>query len=320
MHHIVFDMEWNQAVIKEKIIQTPVFLHGEIVQIGAIKLDADFCPVGELKLDVRPAYYTRMNSRVRRLTGISNQMLKQGLPFLMALEEFKAWCGAQGLFDFITWGTDDMPILRENLLLYEQELDWLPPCYDLQRIYDAQVGQENRQWSLATALEKLELSAFGQAHDALDDARNTAQVCGALDMGRGIAEYAEPVRRPKRQKREQQQVYQGYAERGTVFEDSKARRFYCPACGRRLRCGNWTARGGGRFVTAATCTQHGEFFAKLRIKQAPDGTFTLVRTLRAMDDDGRAQLEAPATQRRRRRRGRGKGGAPAAEAQTAQAE
>lgn len=315
MHHIVFDMEWNQAVIKEKIIQTPVFLHGEIVQIGAIKLDEDFRVLGELKLDVRPAFYTRMNSRVKRLTGISNQKLKQGLPFPMAVAEFKAWCGAHGPFHFITWGTDDMPILRENLLLYELDMDWLPPCYDLQRIYDAQIGQENRQWSLSTALEKLELTPLGQAHDALDDARNTAQVCAALNMAQGIAEYSEPVRRQKRERREQQQVYPGYAGRAEAFEDSKARRFYCPACGRRLRCGNWKARSGGRLITAAICAQHGEFFAKLRIKQAPDGTFTLVRTLRAMDDDARAQLEAPATQRRRRRRGRGKGGVSPATAQ-----
>lgn len=302
MHHIVFDMEWNQAVIKEKVIQSPVFLHGEIVQIGAIKLDESFCLVEEFKLDVRPAYYTRMNSRVRRLTGISNQKLKLGLPFPMAIEQFKAWCGAQGPFDFITWGADDMPILQENLLLFQQDLDWLPPCYDLQRIYDAQVARENRQWSLSTALERLEMSPIGQAHDALSDARNTARICGALNMDRGIAEYCQPIRREKRQGREQQQIYPGYAARSEAFEDSKARRFYCPACGRRLRCGNWTARGGGRFITAATCARHGEYFAKLRIKQVPDGTFNLTRTLRAMDDEARAQLEKPTCHRKRGRR------------------
>ncbi|MEA5058995.1 MAG: 3'-5' exonuclease [Candidatus Pelethousia sp.] len=300
MHHIVFDMEWNQAVIKEKIIQSPVFLHGEIVQIGAIKLNENFCLVDEFKLDIRPAYYTRMNSRVRRLTGISNQMLKQGLPFPVALEQFKAWCGVEGPFSFITWGTDDMPILRENLQLYELDLNWLPFCYDLQRIYDAQIAKGNRQWSLSTALEKLELSPIGQAHDALNDARNTAQVCGALNMHQGIAEYAAPVRHEKRRHREQQQIYPGYTARSEAFEDSKARRFYCPACGRRLRFGNWSARGGGRFVTTAVCAQHGEYFAKLRIKQVPDGTFTLIRTLRTMDEEARSQLEKQSSHRKHR--------------------
>ena len=198
MQHIVFDLEWNQAVIREKIIQSPVFLHGEIVQIGAVKLDADFQELDQLKLDVKPAYYTRMNSRVRRLTGISNQMLKQGLSFPEALEQFRLWCGAEGPYDFITWGTDDMPILRENLQLYEQELDWLPTCYDLQRIYDQQVAHGNRQWALSAALEKLEISPIGQAHDALNDAVNTVQVCKALDMERGLLEYTEPERREKR--------------------------------------------------------------------------------------------------------------------------
>ena len=302
MQHIVFDMELNQAVIKEKIIQSPLFLHGEIVQIGAVKLDADFNLVDQMKLDVRPAYYTRMNSRVRRLTGISNQKLKEGLPFVEALEQFRQWCGQGGIFDFITWGTDDMPILRENMQLYGHDPDWLPFCYDLQRIYDAQVARENRQWALSAALEKLELAPIGQAHDALDDALNTAQVCRALDMARGISEYTEPVRREKRPRRDRPGV--DLEACGELLEEAKGRPFYCPACGQALFAGEWQDRGQGRFLAETACPAHGEYLLKLRLQNGEEGAFILTRTLRTMDQEGRAQMEAVPAQRKKRRRRR----------------
>lgn len=309
MQHIVFDLEWNQAVIREKIIQSPVFLHGEIVQIGAVKLDADFQELDQLKLDVKPAYYTRMNSRVRRLTGISNQMLKQGLSFPEALEQFRLWCGAEGPYDFITWGTDDMPILRENLQLYEQELDWLPTCYDLQRIYDQQVAHGNRQWALSAALEKLEISPIGQAHDALNDALNTVQVCKALDMERGLQEYTEPERR-KSVRAAGSAVWIWYClarswnrtRRGHVFAPPAVCLWNPPHGLPGERAGLWPRRA---------CEEHGEYVLKLRIQEGEEGTYVLTRTLRTMDDDARAQMEKSGSRRKKRRRRRGKGGGAA---------
>lgn len=311
MQHIVFDLEWNQAVVKEKVIQSPFFLHGEIVQIGAVKLDDGFQPMGELKLDVRPAYYTRMNSRVRRLTGISNQQLKLGMPFPEALEQFQEWCSAEGPFDFITWGTDDMPILRENLRLYELDKEWLPTCYDLQRIYDAQVGHENRQWALATALEKLEITPIGQAHDALNDARNTVQVCAALDMLKGLAEYTEPARQAQAPRRgsllEQEMVEE-------IFQAHNSRPFYCPLCGAALSAGEWVNRGIGKYLAAVTCEAHDQYLVKLHITCGADGQYTLTRSLRTMDEEGVSQLfKAPSKNRKRKRRRR-KGKAAVSEA------
>ena len=303
MWHIVFDLEWNQAVVKEKVIQSPFFLHGEIVQIGAIKLNEDFREVSELKLDIRPAYYTRMNSRVRRLTGISNQQLKLGMPFPDALEQFQDWCAQDGPFDFITWGTDDMPILRENLRLYELDKEWLPRCYDLQRIYDAQIAKENRQWALAAALEKLEITPIGQAHDALNDARNTAQVCLALDMARGIAEYSEPARREKGPRRgsllEQERVE-------AIFSAHKERPFFCPYCGAPMQPGEWIGRGVGRYLATATCEDHEQYLIKLSVDRTDAGDYTLTRSLRSMDDEAVAQLFKPPAKNRKRKRRRRK--------------
>lgn len=38
MEYIVLDMEWNQALTFSEMVKDPVFLTGEIFQIGAIKV------------------------------------------------------------------------------------------------------------------------------------------------------------------------------------------------------------------------------------------------------------------------------------------
>ena len=42
MNYIVLDLEWNQPFSNKTAIKSPVFLKGEIVQIGAVKLDDSF--------------------------------------------------------------------------------------------------------------------------------------------------------------------------------------------------------------------------------------------------------------------------------------
>ena len=46
MNYIIFDLEWNQPPDPVSMIQQPVYLTGEIVQIGAVKLDEKMQPCG----------------------------------------------------------------------------------------------------------------------------------------------------------------------------------------------------------------------------------------------------------------------------------
>ena len=49
MSYIVLDLEWNQAMSSNASVfnRLPIHLSGEIIQIGAVKLDDDFCPAEE---------------------------------------------------------------------------------------------------------------------------------------------------------------------------------------------------------------------------------------------------------------------------------
>ena len=50
---IVLDLEWNQPFSMRSMITTPVRLHGEIIQIGAVKLNEQLEIVDTFKVMVR---------------------------------------------------------------------------------------------------------------------------------------------------------------------------------------------------------------------------------------------------------------------------
>ena len=119
MNYIVLDMEWNQpwpgSPSSQKVL--PVQIRGEIIQIGAVRVTEDQQVADEFQVLIKPKYYRRLNRRVSKLTGIKEAELRDnGLPMAQAMEKFRAWCGEDVIF--LTWGFDDITILRENLLLY----------------------------------------------------------------------------------------------------------------------------------------------------------------------------------------------------------
>ena len=38
MNYIIFDLEWNQPADERSTVQDPVYLNGEIIEIGALKV------------------------------------------------------------------------------------------------------------------------------------------------------------------------------------------------------------------------------------------------------------------------------------------
>ena len=186
MDYIVLDMEWNQpwpgSPSSKKVL--PVTIRGEIIQIGAVRLTEDGQVADEFQVMIRPKYYRRLNRRVSKLTGIKESRLNaEGIPFPEAMELFRAWCGDDIVF--LTWGFDDIGILRENLRLFNLPEDWTGQWYNAQMIFNAQTDGSNSQKALKTAMEIFGIEATRPAHDALGDAYHTALICAKLDLKRG---------------------------------------------------------------------------------------------------------------------------------------
>ena len=196
MYYIILDMEWNQALDRAHTVEKPVLLRGEIIQIGAVKCDEDFNLVDRLKINVAPKYYKKMNRHVEKITGITNAMLAKGEKFPEAFAKLREWCTPE--FRFITWGFDDIAMLADNLELHGFDPQYGSDYVNLQLIYKNQVDGEHVQCSLSDAVEKLGIPMDAQAHDAMNDAWFTYEVCRRLDMKKGLAEYANmsPGQRP----------------------------------------------------------------------------------------------------------------------------
>ena len=50
MNYIVMDLEWNQAISQKFVKTKPVYLSGEIIEIGAVKVDEEL--LLNFKMDV----------------------------------------------------------------------------------------------------------------------------------------------------------------------------------------------------------------------------------------------------------------------------
>ena len=155
------------------MVTTPVRLPGEIIQIGAVKLNERLEIVDTFKVMVKPKYYPHMHRKIARLTQISNSDLAYGFPFKQALAYFTAWCPEDAVF--LTLGNEDFKILHSNISVHKIKGYHLPKAYDVQRAFSRQIVKERRQHSLIQAMEMIQEPAC-TAHDALHDAINTVRV------------------------------------------------------------------------------------------------------------------------------------------------
>ncbi|MFF0729139.1 exonuclease domain-containing protein [Streptomyces sp. NPDC004134] len=109
---IVFDLEfttWPGA--PERDWSAPGELR-EIVQIGALRLDADFAVTDEFEILVRPVVNPRLSPYFSELTGIDQETLdREGRDPAAALGDFLGFCAGRSVLSY----GNDMIVLGENV-------------------------------------------------------------------------------------------------------------------------------------------------------------------------------------------------------------
>lgn len=310
MQYIILDLEWNQpwpgSPSSQKVL--PVSIHGEIIQIGAVRMLEDQTLADEFQILVRPKYYRRLNKRVSSLTGIKEARLKaEGVGFPEAVEKFKAWCGDD--CTFLTWGFDDSTILRENLQLFGFDTQWTSRWYNAQMIFNAQTDGSSNQKALKTAMELCGIEATRPAHDALGDAFHTAQVCATLELARGCREYGQALREHENGFHGAQpegcidrMVFHGYPDREKVMLDMGGKENRCPKCGRTMRSSRWYPQPGHRYMTMSTCAEHGKYLVRIRLSDEEDGTLRVSRLIYEDSSEAAKAYEKLAQKPRRQHR------------------
>lgn len=328
MNFVVLDMEWNQpwpgSPSAKKTL--PVAIRGEIIQIGAVRIADHTRVADEFQIMIKPKYYRHLNRRVSKLTGIKEARLKEeGVPFPEAIARFRKWCGEDVVF--LTWGFDDIAILRENLQLHHLPVDWVERWYNAQMMFNAQTDGSTSQKALKTAMEIFGIEATRPAHDALGDAYHTALICAKLDLEKGVEEYGQALKAHDNGFHGAQlpgciarSVFYDFPDKQAALNAMTHEENLCPVCKSRMEGTRWFSQPGRRYMDLATCPQHGKFLIRIRLSEQPDGLVRVSRlTYEATSEaarayENRAQKADPEehrpSRRRRRRRGGGHSVAP----------
>ncbi len=280
MHYIVLDLEWNQAMSSKSSVfnYLPIHLGGEIIEIGAVRLNEDFTPGEEFTIDVKPVYFRKIHYKVKKITGFDKERLEKGVSFPEALDTFRKWCGDGATF--LTWGSDDRRIMEQNIIIHDLDWDWIEDWINLQIIYNIETASGRSQKSLAAAMEHFGIEQTRVAHDALGDAYNTALICSHLNMPEGIRQLPDADRilsrqetvSPEMNEDEQDGVlshecFSNYSSKAEVFSDEKISCLSCPVCGKSLSGRKWINQGDQRYMNLYTCSEDGSFLVRIRFRR-----------------------------------------------------
>lgn len=270
MKYIIFDMEWNQPSAENTKIAE--LTHGEIIQIGFFLLDDSLSVLHKEEFFIKPSCYKSMNKYVSALTGITQEDIDGGLPFSEAIEKMTRFFDEDTVI--ITWGDDDLPILRDNFRFHGIEDIKLPRHYNLQRIYSMQAGSEARQTGLKSALEALEITNEFQAHDALNDAYMTVLIAKKLELKKGIEDYGKySFKKPDKSKQQPwisatpikitETPYGGSID-GLVAYCMKNKPL-CPICGEECERSPFCRQGKTTYITRIGCKEHESIYVRYEL-------------------------------------------------------
>ncbi len=290
MNYIVLDLEWNQRLKGQDRITEPVRLRGEIIQIGAVRLDESYSVNDTFRIMISPVHYKVMHKTVAEITNITTKDLKGGLSFPEAFERFRSWCGEDCVF--LVWGIEDLDMLCDNMQLHGIDTSCMPLTYNLQLAFDNQISKENRQISLARAMEMLGEPAL-RFHDALNDAVNTAHICTHLDMENGLegCEITRRVRKAKARKKPKEKKIlpkkpeKLYPSRKAAFKDEEVIRFNYPEFGEEIICSDFVEQSSRKFMAVGKGESGRELFVKFNFRKWDDGEYSVSRTVSEMTEE-----------------------------------
>ena len=153
----------------------------EIIEFGAVMLDEQYNIKKDFRRYVNPQYVKEIYKNIEDLTKITNAKLIGAKNFAQVLEEFLLWCDGD-TEDFIVyaWSNCDLEQITKEIKLKHIQQDrrsyqLLENWVDFQKEYCELVKAE-KVLSLEKALELVGQDFIGDRHDALYDAKNTAEL------------------------------------------------------------------------------------------------------------------------------------------------
>lgn len=192
MDHVFLDFEMNPISRSHKEARQVV--RGEIIEIGAVKLDSDYLLTDRYSAYVKPAL-CGIAPHIVTLTGITDQKVAGASPLSEALEAFVRWIGPDSVRIY-SWSDSDKKQLTRECQLKELPLPrvfrrWM----DFQRIYTRLLGLSRRsRLSLSNAVGSVENDFEGKQHSAMADAENAASLLTLVKDREAFARRSKIIR------------------------------------------------------------------------------------------------------------------------------
>ena len=184
MKYVVIDLEMNPIAAVHTAEREICKL--EVIEIGAVLLDEKYQEIGSFVTLVKPRLNSRIEKRYEKLTGIKTEMIESAPCFEDALDMFFNWCNSiPDEIQIIQWSENDFAqfskeIQMKKIMLSSQNQKYMiEPWLDFQAEYGHTLGLEHNI-SLKDAVMYAGEDFCGRQHDALVDARNTADLFGIV--------------------------------------------------------------------------------------------------------------------------------------------
>ena len=237
---IVLDLEWNGAYSKKT--------HGyfnEIIEIGAVTLDAHMQPIDSFQAVIRPSVSPKLSSIVTDLTSITEEELAEGgVPFTKAIKQLRQWIGPEEAA-LLTWSNTDLLVLMEDFRYFygSERIPFMAYYSDIQPFCQRQLGEDTaQQMGLSKACELAGITVEdADLHRAPDDSLLTARLFAQLYDEETFRPYLYAV---------DEEFYRRVTFKPVIISDIESPlvkrselRFACEVCGRNLRrTGEWRFR------------------------------------------------------------------------------
>lgn len=178
MVYIIVDLEMNSIAKIYK--QERKICNMETIEIGAVALDAKYSTIGEFKTFIKPQFNTEIYQKYTDLTGITTTMVSASPYFIEAYDNFVEWCKSfNDEYEIYAWSDNDYKQIEAEMQLkgYDEHKrkETLNKWFDFQKEFTENLGLE-RIMSLEMALDYTAIEFRGKKHDALCDAKNTAEL------------------------------------------------------------------------------------------------------------------------------------------------
>lgn len=187
MSYVILDLEWNASYSKglHKFIN-------EIIEFGAVKTDDDFNIIDTFSILVLPKIGKKLCSKVKQLTKISYDELKQnGVPFMTAVDRFTDFAKDSII---VTWSTSDVHALIENYSYHTGDfhLPFLNKYCNVQEFCEAclNINDSSSQLGLSVCAEMLQIEfEEDEQHRAFADAELSLKCLKKLSQKRLISDF-----------------------------------------------------------------------------------------------------------------------------------